>query len=272
MDKEKDSKRKSLVDRLFDMVGDAIDGINQFINNVQDRILDLADNMEKRLKGEKSEEKDELKEYMKVSIKEIEEEKIDRESKLSVEPTIPVEIEEIKKEEIKEEKIESESKIFVEPIIPVKAEEVKEEEIKEEKIESESKIFVEPIIPVKTEEEKKIDVKIAKIVKIEDLIEKKIADKPKETVEQLPNREIIKEKPVEKLKPYVMSKEINEKDIKNLTVIYGVDRERAIKLVENEITTIFKLASELPSKISRLLDISVVEAQNIIRAANAMIF
>ena len=193
MAKEKNKRRKSLIDRLFDMVGDALDGVNKFINRIQDRILDLADTMENRLKGEQSEKKDELKEYMKVSIKDIEESKVEKEAQISVKPIVSINVEELKSN----------------------------------------------------------DIKVAEVVKIKDLMKKERVEEP-EFIDA--------------------SQEIDEDDVKKLTVLYGVDREKALKLIENDIKTIFKLASEVPSKISRILDIPVVEAQNIIRAASGMIF
>jgi len=201
MSKKNSNKRRGFLDTIFGLAEKAIDGYNDIINRIQDRVLNLADNMEKFLKGVETGKDEELKEYMKVSIKDIEQKEVD--SDIVIKPT---------------EKIE-EVNLPAEELIPLPVEE-KEEEIAlpvEEKEEE---------IPLLAEEKEDIS------TDSDDL----------------------------------------EEDIKRMLVIYGVDREKAMILIKNDIKTVYKLASEVPSKISRLLDVDVVEAQNIIRAANAMIF
>ena len=183
-------KRRGFLDTIFGLAEKAIDGYNDIINRIQDRVLDLAGNMEKFLKSQKTGKDEELKEYMKVSIKDIEQKEVD--SDITVKTV----------KEIEEVQLPAE-----EPI-PLPSEE-KEEEI---------------ALPAEEKEEQSID-----------------------------------------------STDIEE-DIKRMLIIFGVDREKAMILINNDIKTVYKLASEVPSKISRLLNITVVEAQNIIRAANAMIF
>ena len=196
MSKKSSKKRRGFLDTIFGLAEKAIDGYNDIINRIQDRILNLTGNMEKVLKGEKSSKDEELKEYMKVSIKDIERKEID--SDISVKPA----------EKIEEIKIPTEEKIS----LPA--------EEKEEGIALPS-------------EEKEEEISL-----------------PAEEKEDLSS----------------------EEDVKRMLIIYGIDREKALILIKNDIKTVYKLASEVPSKISRLLNIPVVEAQNVIRAANAMIF
>ncbi|MHA1799973.1 MAG: hypothetical protein ACTSVY_16110 [Candidatus Helarchaeota archaeon] len=178
------SDRKTFLDRIFDMAASAIDSFNEIIGRVQDRVLNLVDNMESRLQEQAKEEDTELKNYMKVSISDLDE-KAGKNSEILIKTT---------------SSIESDG--------------------------------IEPNQPV------------ARYIKVEDILKN---DEQKET-------------------------HFSEDDIKKLILIYGVDREKAKKLIENNILSVYKLASEVPSKISSILGISVVEAQNIIRAASALVF
>ncbi len=268
----KDSKkRRGFLDTIFELAERAIDGYNEIINQIQDRIFNLAGNMEKFLKGEETGKDEELKEYMKVSIKDIEQK----------EPESEINVKSIPNEEIAwpaEVKDKVDIKIPESAVVKVEDLIKKEEEKVEEVVLPAEEIVEEVVLPA---EEKVKEV----VLPAEEIVEEvflpaeeefeEVVLPAEEIVEEvvLPAEEIVEEivLPAEEIVEEVDSP-ILEEDVKRLLVIYGVDRQKAIILIENDIKTVYKLASEVPSRISRLLGISVVEAQNVIRAANAMIF
>ena len=200
-------------------------------------------------------------ELPKPIVEDIEAEKAQKEAEVPIKPSTSIEVENIEVEDAKIAEVvkigdllEEKKSELPKPIV---------EDIEAEKAQKEAEVPIKPSTSIEVENIEIKDVKIAEVVKIEDLLDKKITEPPKPIIEG-------KSEP---LKKHVeTSQKINEQDVKKLTVIYGVDREKALKLIENDIKTIFKLASEIPSRISRILDIPVVEAQNIIRAASGMIF
>ena len=256
MSKENSKKRRSFLDTIFGLAEQAIDGYNDIINRIQDRILDLAGNMEKMLKGQTSDEDEELKEYMKVSIKDIDKKEVV--SEIKVKPSEEIKEVELPAEEpipLPAEEKEEEIALPAEEPMPLPAEEKEEIKLPVEEVKEEIELPAEEPIPLPAEEKEEI---------------KLPAEEVKEEVE-LPAEEPIS-LPTEEKEEEFEGSAIDEEDIKRLVIIYGIDRKKATLLIQNDIKTVYKLASEVPSKISRILDITVIEAQNIIRAASGMIF